>query len=195
MSYSNFLETEVRRSCRRIRAGRRAARTMRCGMTLLEVILAIAILGGSLAVLGELVRVGTRTARAARVLTTAQLLAESLVAEVTAGVTAPDPIDGVINDFCGLRWQYVVQIEQVDQKGLLAVAVTVREDKDASERPVSFALVRWMIDPQTECDLEEAAAAAAAASSSSSGSTSSSSASSGSETGTPSSGSGTGGTR
>ncbi len=166
---------------------------MRCGMTLLEVILAIAILGGSLAVLGELVRVGTRTARAARVLTTGQLLAESLVAEVTAGVTAPDPIDGVINDFGGLRWQYVVQIEQVDQQGLMAVAVTVREDKDASEKPVSFALVRWMIDPQTELDLE--AAAAAAASSSSSGSTSSSSASSGSETGTPSSGSGTGGTR
>ena len=35
----------------------------------------LSLLGGSLAVLGELVRVGTRTARAARVLTTAQLLA------------------------------------------------------------------------------------------------------------------------
>ncbi|MHB8956807.1 MAG: type II secretion system protein, partial [Pirellulaceae bacterium] len=119
-------------------------------MTLLEVILAIAILGGSLAVLGELVRVGTRTARAARVLTTAQLLAESMVAEITAGVTAADPIDGVIEEFGGFRWQYVVQIEQVDQQGLLAVAVTVREDKELSEKPVSYALVRWMIDPQTE---------------------------------------------
>jgi type II secretion system protein I len=193
MSYSNFPEPDVPRSRRGIRAGRRAAWTVRSGMTLLEVILAIAILGGSLAVLGELVRIGTRTARAARVLTTAQLLAESLVAEVTAGVTAPDPIDGVINDFGGFRWQYVVQIEQVDQKGLLAVAVTVREDKDISEKPVSFALVRWMIDPQTECDLE--AAAAATASASSSGSESSSAASSSSATGTPSSGSGTGGAR
>ena len=44
------------------------------------------------------------------------------------------------------------------RQGLLAVAVTVREDKDVSEKPVSFALVRWMIDPQTECDLEAAAA-------------------------------------
>ncbi|MHB0959810.1 MAG: prepilin-type N-terminal cleavage/methylation domain-containing protein [Pirellulaceae bacterium] len=158
---------------------RRGRPTVRAGMTLLEVILAIAILGGSLAVLGELVRVGTRTARAARVLTTAQLLAESMVAEITAGVTAADPIDGVIEEFGGFRWQYVVQIEQVDQQGLLAVAVTVREDKELSEKPVSYALVRWMIDPQTELDLETAAAEAAAATGSS-GSPSSSGESSGS---------------
>jgi general secretion pathway protein I len=165
-------------------------------MTLLEVILAIAILGGALAVLGELVRIGTRTARAARVLSTAQLLAESMVAEVTAGVTSPDPIDGVVEDYGGFRWQYSVQIEQVDQKGLLAVVVTVREDKNnnAAEQPLSYALVRWMIDPQTELDLETAAAQAAATSSSSSSAGSTSSSSSSTSTGTTPA-TGTGGTQ
>ncbi|MCU0958597.1 MAG: prepilin-type cleavage/methylation domain-containing protein [Pirellulaceae bacterium] len=142
-------------------------------MTLLEVILAIAILGGSLAVLGELVRVGTRSARAARVLSTAQLLAESLVAQLTAGITLAEPTSGIIEQFGGLRWQYVVQIEQVDQEGLLAVAVTVQEDVDPAQPAVSYMLVRWMIDPQTELDLEAAAAEAAAASGNSGSSSSS----------------------
>ncbi len=128
-------------------------------MTLLEVILAIAILGGSLAVLGELVRVGTRSARAAQVLSTSQLLADSIVAEITAGITAAESTEGVVDDYGGFRWSYVVQIEQVDQQGLLAVAVTVRENADVSQQPVSYTLVRWMIDPQTERDLETAAAA------------------------------------
>lgn len=131
-------------------------------MTLLEVILAIAILGGSLAVLGELVRVGTRSARAARVLSTAQLLAESLVAQISAGITRAEPTSGIVEQFGGLRWQYQVQIAQVDQEGLLAVAVTVQEDVGPAQPAVSYRLVRWLIDPQTEQELESAAAAAAA---------------------------------
>jgi len=156
-------------------------------MTLLEVIVAIAILGGALAVLGELVRIGTRSARTARVLTTAQLLADSMVAEITAGITLPESTEGVVDNFGGCAWSYVVQIEQVDQQGLLAVAVTVRENVDPALQPVSYTLVRWMIDPQTEYDLETAAAEAAASTSSSSSSSSSESSSSGT------SGTGTGG--
>lgn len=161
---------------------------MRAGMTLLEVILAIAILGGSLAVLGELVRIGTRSARAARLSTTAQLLAESLLTEISLTVTTPTSTNGMIDDYAGSAWQYTTQIEQVDQQGLLAIAVTVQENKGLGEQPVSYTLVRWIIDPQLITDMEEAAAAATEASSgtSSSGTGSSSSGSS--------SGTGTGGT-
>lgn len=133
-------------------------------MTLLEVILAIAILGGALAVLGELVRVGTRSARGARVHFTAQLLAESLIGQITSGITPAEPISGIIQQFGGLRWQYQVQIAQVDQQGLLAVAVTVREDVEPAQPAVSFMLVRWMIDPQIELERESEAAAIEAAS-------------------------------
>ena len=150
MNYSSFPNPDSLPSVRRCRAPRRRLLAVRAGMTLLEVILAIAILGGSLAVLGELVRVGTRSARAAQVLSTAQLLADSIVAEITAGITAAESTEGVVDDYGGFRWSYVVQIEQVDQQGLLAVAVTVRENADVSQQPVSYTLVRWMIDPQTE---------------------------------------------
>jgi type II secretion system protein I len=159
-------------------------------MTLLEVILALAILGGSMAVLGELVRVGTRSARAARIHSTAQLLADSLLAQITAGMAAVAPADGIVDEYGGFRWRYLVQVEQVDQQGLLAVAVTVREETDPTQPAVSYMLVRWMIDPEVELELESAAAQAAAASAgSSSASTSSSSSAQGS-----SGGAGTGGT-
>ena len=134
-------------------------------MTLLEVILAIAILGGSLAMLGELVRVAHARRGAHPV--TAQLLAESLVAEITAGISQPEPTEGVIDNYGGFAWAYSVQVEQVDQQGLLAVAVMVRENMDPSQQPTSYTLVHWMIDPQVEYELETAAAEAAASSSSS----------------------------
>ena len=140
-------------------------RTVCAGMTLLEVILAIAILGGSLAVLGELVRIGTRSARAARLSTTAQLLAESLLTELSLSTTTPTSTNDMIDDYAGSAWQYTTQVEQADQQGLLAIVVTVQETKELAEQPVSFTLVRWIIDPQLITDMEEAAAAASEASS------------------------------
>jgi general secretion pathway protein I len=185
------------------RRGRRRVRARQVAMTLLEVILAIAILGGSLAVLGEIVRAGTRAAREAKILSTAQLLADSLTAEICASTTTPETTDGVVDDFGGTRWTYTMQVEQVGQQGLLGIMVTVREDLDQSLQPTTFTLVRWMIDPQTELELETAAAEAAAASSpstsSSSATSGASSSSAGSSSGassgtTPSTG-GTGGGR
>lgn len=167
----------------------RRTRALRAGMTLLEVILAIAILGGSLAMLGELVRTGTRAAREGRLLSTAQLLADSILAEITAGVSQPEATEGAI-DFGGFGWSYIVEIKQVDQQGLLAVNVTVRESADLSQQATSYSLVQLMIDPQVEYELETAAAEAAASTSSSTGTESSSSGTSGATT---ESGTGTGG--
>ncbi|NLX54713.1 MAG: hypothetical protein GXY58_06340 [Planctomycetaceae bacterium] len=158
------------------RALRGPALGVRAGTTLLEVILAIAILGGSLAVLGELVRIGTRSAYAARVQSTAQLLADTLVAELAAGSTTPESTSGVVEAFGGFNWAYDVLVQQVDQQGLLALDVTVRENVDAAPHPISYRLVRWMIDPQTEYELEQAAAqAASTAGSTTSGATTGSS--------------------
>ncbi len=151
------------------RAHRR--RAQQTAMTLLEVILSIAILGGSLAVLGELVRAGTRASRHARILSTAQMLADSLTAEICVSTTTPASTEGVVEDFGGTRWAYTLQVEQVEQQGLLGIMVTVREDVDIRQQPISYTLLRWMIDPQTEYELEEAAADAEAASSSSSSGT------------------------
>ena len=102
------------------------------------------------------------------------MLCDSIAAEITAGMTAPETTQGVVDDYGGMQWSYFVQVDQAAQEGMLAVMVTVQQATDASLRPVSFSLVRWMIDPQLEADVEAAASEAAAASSSSSGSTDSS---------------------
>ena len=92
------------------------------------------------------------------------LLADSLAAEMSAGVSVPESTQGVIEQFGGTSWSYTVQVEQVEQEGLLGILINVQDSLDTSNRPTTYTLVRWMIDPQVELDLETAAAEAEAAS-------------------------------
>jgi len=123
---------------------------LRRGLSLLEVILALAILAGAMAALGELVRMGTRSASAARDLTEAHLLCESLLAETTAGVVPPDPIDGQYfppEYDPEEKWVYSVVSDLTGVEGLIAVRVTVSNSNLEVANPVSVSLVRWMADP------------------------------------------------
>ena len=65
------------------------------GFSLLEVILALGILVGAMAVLGELARHGLDSARIARDSAMAQLLCESKLSEITAGLIRPEPVSNV----------------------------------------------------------------------------------------------------
>lgn len=140
----------------------RLHRRIRRGLSLMEVILAIAILGGALAVIGELIRIGARNAATARDLTTAQLYCESKLAELSAGIEDPTAGgEGTLDEFG--EWQYTVTSEPLDIEGLLAVTVTVQQSPDVISRPVSFSLTRWIIDPAVVEAAEAADAAAEAA--------------------------------
>ena len=70
----------------------------RRGFTLLEVILALTILAGAMAVLGEISRLAMQNATGARDLARAQLLAESKLAEIQAGITSPDAVENTAFD-------------------------------------------------------------------------------------------------
>ena len=63
------------------------------GLSLFEVIISIAILGGSLATIGQLIRIGARNAAEARDLTMAQLYAESQMNRVASGMELLDKVD------------------------------------------------------------------------------------------------------
>ncbi len=122
----------------------------RSGFSLLEVILALAILTGAIAVLGELGRLGLHNARIARDTTQAQLLCESKLAEIAAGITVPEPVNGakfetIVGDG-DIAWLYSIETADVDQQGLVAARVTVAQDLPAEKRPVEFSLERWVID-------------------------------------------------
>jgi len=132
---------------------------------LLEVILALAILTGAIAVLGEALRLGMRNAQLARDLTQAQLLCESKLAEIAAGLTpaetvSPTQFDCVVGDG-RTDWLYSIALANTEEEGLVLVCVTVSQDPTTEKRPVEFSLFRWIPDASTQALAETAAEDAA----------------------------------
>jgi type II secretion system protein I len=129
------------------KALRRAGRD---GFSLLEIILALAILCGAIATLGELSRLGMRQAERARDLTQAQLLCESKLNEIVAGLTPLEAQDGVpfesTEDQAESEWLYSIEVASVAEDGLAQVRVTVTKDMPSGRRAVEFSLVRWVMD-------------------------------------------------
>jgi prepilin-type N-terminal cleavage/methylation domain-containing protein len=133
----------------------------RRGLSLLEVIISIAILGGALVAIGELIRIGARNAANARDMTTAQLLCETRLSEMAAGVLDPLAGGSEMLDESG-EWLCSVTSEPIDDSGLISISVFVTQNPDQFARPVSFSLTRWIVDPEVEAaanltDIEMAA--------------------------------------
>jgi Tfp pilus assembly protein PilV len=132
-------------------------RKRRDGITLLEVILAIAILGSSMAMISELVRVGSVSAARARDYTNAQLICESKLNELIAGAipiaaaTQQQVADMGLVDL----WYFSVVVNPLDTEGLVAVQVLVEKGVEQGQRPMTFSLMRWMVDPALEQEAVE----------------------------------------
>lgn len=146
------------------------------GVSLLEVILALVILGMAIASLGELTRLGLRYARVACDKSQAALLCESRMAEILAAGTLPETIQSEEvedpSDPTGPVWLCSVAVESTDQEGLVAVRVTLIQDLPLEKRPVEFSLVRWMVDPTSSLATEDTSSDESDSSSSSSSSSS-----------------------
>jgi general secretion pathway protein I len=151
-------------SSRRRRRGRR-------GFSLLEVILALAILTGAIAVLGELARQGIESTRIARDTSRALLLCENKLAEITSGLVDPEQMYDVPCDqaadgsLAGLQtqlssWLYSVELASLDVPGLVAVRVSVYQNLPPETEPVECSLVRWIVDPGVEFYVPEEEASA-----------------------------------
>jgi len=129
----------------------RQARQPAAGLSLLEVILAIAILGLSLAVIGQLVRLGSRNARFARDSATAQMLCESKLNEIASGIVPAESNN--LAEFPEFPdWYYSVQSEAASQEGLISVRVTVQSATEETPNTIAFSLTRWIVDPAAEYD-------------------------------------------
>lgn len=119
-------------------------------MSLLEVLLALAVLGMTLAVIVEIVRIGGRNAEQARDISTAQIHCESLMAQVVSGLILPTPIASSPIDDPNApgEWVYSIEVQPIDQNGLLGIRLAVSQNPDLFAQPVTFAVGRWMIDPE-----------------------------------------------
>ena len=123
----------------------------RRAFSLLEVILAMAILMAAIAILGELMRFGMRNAQAARDKTKAALFCESKLAEIVAGAipansVSDTPVEETF-DSSDINWTYSIDVQMIDETGLAAVTVTVRQGGPDAQKPIEVSLTRWLTEP------------------------------------------------
>lgn len=121
----------------------------RSGFTLLEVILALVILAGSIALLGEAMRLGSQAATDASRETRAQILAEGVIDQLLSGAMSlqevtEQPLE--TDDQPG--WTLTIAFLPCDAEELRAVEVLVRQEAEPGLPPPRFRVVRWMpLDP------------------------------------------------
>jgi general secretion pathway protein I len=120
----------------------------RTGFTLLEIILSLAILAGSLAALGEVMRLADQNATSTRDETQAQILASSVMDELIAGVI---PLGAVNQSPAAVEsdppWVFSIAVEQTGYTELIGVRVLVEQQAEPRLQPARFELVRWLPNP------------------------------------------------
>ena len=128
----------------------------RRGITLLEVILSVAILGLAVSAMTQLLSLGTRTTRATEDVITAQLLCESKITEILIGLepfeeTSETPFE------TDPKWLYSVIVEEGEFPDLQYLEVSVWRENTPKERALT--LYRWATSPDIELleELEEEA--------------------------------------
>ena len=135
-------------------SGRERRYRARNGLSLLEVILAIAILGGALAVIGQLVSLGYQHALQARLRSDGNVLCDTKMAEIAAAVLPLDAVNQQSIDEAP-DWAYSVDVENSEQPGLLVVTVTVNPRDQTTRIPIIITATRFMPDPDYEPEEEE----------------------------------------
>lgn len=141
-------------------SGRRTTPSgLRQGMTLLEVVLALAIFFGAMAALAQLTWNGTRAALQARFKAQAVIRCETKLAELVSGVeplqsqsNIPFPDDSA--------WTWSAMISPGSFPELVLIDVRVQRSASNSLGNTEFSISRWMRDPAV---LTEAATLAAEA--------------------------------
>lgn len=131
---------------RRIPARERTDQALRRGLTLLEIILALAIFFGSLAVLSQLTWNGARAAVQSRLKTQAMIRCEAKMAEVLAGAQRLQGASNVEYQD-DKNWTWSLSISETNFPDLLQLDVTVSHSGNSHLANAQFTLRRWMRDP------------------------------------------------
>lgn len=125
--------------------------TSRSGLSLLEVILSLAILGVAMVAIGHLFNLGFRSAADVQLRSEANMIADSTMAEVAAGVLEFGASGGSVES--NPLWKYEIDSQDSSQPGLKSVTVRVSLE-DNTNSNISVSLVRLMVDPDFEPEQE-----------------------------------------
>ncbi len=128
-------------------------RSAHSAFTLIEVILALAILAGAVAVLGEIMAIAGRHARDAQAEARAQLMAASVMDEMLAGLAEVTQVSRQsLETTDHVSWLYSVNVSTTNIVGLSSIEVIVEQDLEPQFNPVSYRLVRYYSTPVTPTD-------------------------------------------
>lgn len=126
------------------------------GLTLLEVILALAILGVSLAILSQAMHLAAENGLRAEKLNAAQMICDSKMAEVVSGLVSLQTATSyqpVTLSFSDTQWYYMIMQTPNTQTKMVRIEVIVTDDPQrTAERPIDVSMVRWIIDPTLGLD-------------------------------------------
>ena len=129
---------------------RQTRRDDRRGLTLLEIVLALAICAIAMTLLAQLVGIGNRAAAVARDSAKAQMIAESMMAEVMAGITEAADTSGTYEQ--DPNWMFEISVTPApsapDTINVIRVAVSQQGEV---ARPLTYVLTQWQaIPPEME---------------------------------------------
>jgi prepilin-type N-terminal cleavage/methylation domain-containing protein len=136
----------------------------RRGFSLLEILLALAILGGSLAVLSQIAEIGTSAAREARDLSICRILCQAKLSEVlldtSLGISPQSIFNSSLESFDSASitsYAYSIEVQPSQLDGLLSLRVTVQALESDDSTPIAtFSLTRWVVDPTLGLEQAEA---------------------------------------
>ncbi len=121
--------------------------TARPGLTLFEVVLALAILLVALTALSQLVSTGRRAAIQSRLQTEATLLCESKLAAVLANAEPWQPVNDMPFEL-DPNWNWSLQVQPGPDPDLLQLEVTVTSAATETGDSAACTLRRLVRDPQ-----------------------------------------------
>ena len=131
--------------------------TLRSGISLMEVVLALAILGIASAYLAQAMQIAAQNAIRAQRLTQAELVAESVMNQVIAGVIPAEPANWspYTSAISSGNWNYSLSIVATEMQGTIGIQVGVQEQVVGAAiglQPADLIVTRWIIDPSLGLD-------------------------------------------
>ena len=127
------------------------------GISLMEVVLALAILGIASAYLAQAMQIAAQNAVRAQRLTQAELVAESVMNQVIAGVIPAQPANWspYTSASSSSNWNYSLSIVAAEMQGTIGIQVGVQEQVPGAAiglQPADLIATRWIIDPALGLD-------------------------------------------
>ena len=119
----------------------------RRGLSLLEVVIALAIFLTATTIIGQLISTGSQAAIGAQLKSEAARRCESVMAEAISGAvpletTGPMPYED------DPLWSWRLTVSDGPLADLLQVEARVSRQTQASQAPSEFTLIRWIRDPE-----------------------------------------------